>query len=952
MRRLPPPLPILITNLLLWAFLLTHVATGQEATIVIPEGAPPEVRARMMEQMKARGGPPGKPGAKKPDDKPKDGKKKEGEDKKENKDEKKDDSIVKRPDTPRRPPDEKELQALPVNGKLRLQFQGHPWPAMIDWYSRATRRDIQWQELPKDFVNLRTQVPITMEQTGDLLNRLLLAYGYTILDDGVFMQVVKLEGMNPAFVPRVRPQQLATMMPHSFVRTSFQLRRFKADEIVKEFEAMKSEHGKLTPMTAANRIEAIDTVRNLRDIYAAIDEEQSSGIHKPQEFEIKFVRAEIIKTKLEEMLGLAKQQTPLTPQQMQQMQQRRQQQQQNQKGKQPEQKKEEKISIIVNDAKNSVIVKAPPSQMLDIADAIGYLDVRPSSDSLDIKAYTLATRSPQELADMLTESGALSPTAVVRVDKKTKALLVSGTQFDHFRIEELVKRVDGNARRFVSIRLRRYPARQVATTIEKMMGEPKEENNNNRYRYWGYWGRNNDEEDNDSDKFRVAADVENNRLILKCNNAEYDMVISLLEQMGEILSRAPKGFANQVVLDDLEGEDELLRRVQEAFKSLAPNAVVLPQPVEEEEGEEEAEEDTPDPANEASNDAVDVKTVQASAFNTKFVQLEGDASSLLSNPASDRKGGETPPPIFIERDKNGRLVLRSKDPVALEQFEELMRSMAPRRQDWVPFRMKHVTATWMKSQLEDFFDESDESSTNMYIWDYWGGDEKEEEPPGLGDERKMRFISDGDLTLVVRNASAKQLATIRKLIALYDVVEPPNEQNARFKEMIPIRHSKARTIETALKEAFRDLLSNNDKAFANQNKGGDERDGGSSRRFGPWSIHEGDTGIGSEGNFKGRLSFGVDESTNILIVTATGKNLLEIVVEMVKELDKAAVPSDDTRVYSMPASLNSVAVRETLARMFGPEGPQVNGKEAEEEGEEGEKPEENGRGPRGERRGG
>ena len=151
------------------------------------------------------------------------------------------------------------------------------------------------------------------------------------------------------------------------------------------------------------------------------------------------------------------------------------------------------------------------------------------------------------------------------------------------------------------------------------------------------------------------------------------------------------------------------------------------------------------------------------------------------------------------------------------------------------------------------------------------------------------------------------------------MAEPPNENSARYKKIIQIKYSKAKTIETALKEVFRDLLSSNDKAFQDQQRGDDDR-GGSRRMFGfgfGFGDDDDDDGLGSGTNFKGKLSFGVDETTNILIVTAQGKRLLETVEEMVDRLDQAAVPSDNTRVESLPPGLSSSSVRSTLAKMFG-----------------------------------
>lgn len=951
--------------------LAEQIKTPDGQTIEIPDGATPEMRREIMKSMmQNRQGERGKsepPSSAKEKSKPK---KKEDDKKKTGDKPSKEDatSVVKKPSEPKKKPDQSELDVMPVDGKIRVNFQGHPWPAMIEWYSRASGREVEWQELPKDYINFRTQRSLSMPEVGNHLNRMLLVHGYTILDDGDFMQIVKTEGLNPSFVPRVRPSQLATMGAFSFARVSFRLTRFKADELVKELEPMKSKHGTLAAMTAANRIEAMDTVGNLRDIYAAIDGEESSGNHAPREFEIKHLRASVVKTKIEEMFKTAKPQ--LTPQQLKQMQQMQQRNQQKPKQPQKPASGETKLSIVVNELRNSIIVKTAPNVMVDIAAAIELLDVELTRDTLDIKAYTLATRSPQEVSEILQESGALSPQAIVRVDKKTKALLVSGSKFDHFKIEELIKRIDGNARRFVSIRLRRYPAAQVATTIESMMGKPKEDKKNNRRRYYySYWDDDEEEED-PGNQFRVSADVENNKLILKCNEAEYEMVIDLLTQMGEVMTRA-KYAANEVVLEGLDAEDDLLRRVQQMFNATSENKVILPPPTDKPLKVSPGQEDVP--PKEVDDDETDTGTagpkvtldwraaartslsrhfidiVPRQPYKTRLAQIQSDGTKATSKAISGSTTAMKPtaPPIVVRYNAQGKLVIQSDDPAALEKFEELLRQMAPPRQDWVHFRLQHVTALWMKLQLQDFFDEEEETNPNPFFFFGFDRNEPDESPAGLGDERKMRFIDDGESTLVVRNASSKQLATIRELIKLYDITDDANAQTARFKKIIQIQHSTARIIETTLKDAFRDLLSSNDKAFANQKGGGD--DDGRGRRMSPFNFSDSTTSALQGTSFKGKISFGVDESTNRLIVTAEGKQLLDIIVDMVDELDVAAIEKDDTRVIAVPASVNSQTLRETLTRMFGADSVQVKPKENQGNGEKpqqnnnGEQPRRNGR---------
>ena len=74
-------------------------------------------------------------------------------------------------------------------------------------------------------------------------------------------------------------------------------------------------------------------------------------------------------------------------------------------------------------------------------------------------------------------------------------------------------------------------------------------------------------------------------------------------------------------------------------------------------------------------------------------------------------------------------------------------------EDFVDFKLKYVSSYWMKLQLIEFFED----------------DNNEESTPA--NQRKLRFIDDGESILVVRNATPQQLATIRRLIGIYDTAE-------------------------------------------------------------------------------------------------------------------------------------------------------------------------------------
>ena len=77
-----------------------------------------------------------------------------------------------------------------------------------------------------------------------------------------------------------------------------------AETAVDELKPMLSPNGKLTPLTETNRLEAMDAVTNLRDIYAVLKEQQSAGQDRSvREFKLKYARAGEVYELLQTLLG-------------------------------------------------------------------------------------------------------------------------------------------------------------------------------------------------------------------------------------------------------------------------------------------------------------------------------------------------------------------------------------------------------------------------------------------------------------------------------------------------------------------------------------------------------------------------------------------------------------------------------------------------------------------------
>jgi len=244
---------LLAGNLAVAAVLLAGSVPGQEMqqivtpdgkTIMVPSTGAPEV----LERMHSGSGPPmatpqpGKPAeqgeAKKDESGEKEKakeEKKEGDQDKEKekekeegkKDEKKAEGApepVKRESAPPEPPNPEELKVRPdEQGKVQFSFVGQKWLDVLQWLALISKMSLDWQELPGDYLNLTTERSYTVPETRDLINRHLLARGYTLLSQGEVLSVVKIEKLDPGMVPRVEPEELAERDPHEYVKVSFPL---------------------------------------------------------------------------------------------------------------------------------------------------------------------------------------------------------------------------------------------------------------------------------------------------------------------------------------------------------------------------------------------------------------------------------------------------------------------------------------------------------------------------------------------------------------------------------------------------------------------------------------------------------------------------------------------------------------------------------------------------------
>ena len=944
-----------------------------------------------------------------------------------------DSQPVKRSATPPEPPNKKEFDVRPdENGMVEFQFRNQAWPDILRWLAETSNLSLDWQELPNDYLNIATQRKQSLEDTRDLINRHLLARGYTMLElDGV-IQVVKTAGVNVSLVPKVPAETLASLPPNRFVRTSFTLGILVAKDVVDEFKPMLSANGALNALGATNRLEAMDTAANLLEIYRVISEEESEDAASDlaREYELKFVRAVEAKEQLLSFLGVETKsssskkknegnspQEMMMRQQQMQMEMQMQMQQANQPG--GAKKAASDIYLVANIRRNSVIAHAPPDKMAIITAFIKRIDV-PNENAANMqrletrmKTYRLSSLDPEQFVRSIAELDALEPTTRLIPDEKNRAILAYASISDHLIISQTIERLDGSARDFEVISLRRLKAEDVAGTIKFLMvgEEKKKDNNRNRFSYYDYFGGGGREENNESnDKFRIGANVHDNQILLWANEAEVEEVTKLLTKLGEITQ--PGSSRTNVRMIDASRSVETkayLNRLKEAWSKVSDNPLILPnesefesekvntleenseavdpklnhsdEPKVKKETPTDSESKSADPisagnSNSIKNDERELISVKmkskglaaklaalstqldsparakATPIDSQQDALErgilssavaqdesparnssrnsslGDNSEFGNEEASQEEHSVATKPITgpkaaknieIRFDEKGNLVLSGDDLDALDRLEEMMQSNRPPHRKYHVFYIEHTKPTWIEMNLKDYFKEEDskKKESNPFMSWYFGFDDDSSKSENasdaqLGKSRKLKFISDSDTrSIVVMGADEQQLKTIESLIKLWDIPQKTNKSKLRYTKLVHVEHSKANSIVDAIKDAYRDLLSTNDKAF--EKKGGAE--GGSESKHDDSSNSVSASG-GMSYNFTGRLSMGIEPLTNSIIVSAEGEDLLKLVTDMIKELDVAAQPSGAVQMIQLGGT-NSAAMEQALKAMVG-----------------------------------
>ncbi len=827
---------------------------------------------------------------------------------------------VERPITPATPPNAAELAVRPdAEGLVSFSFRGQPWPAVLEWLADVSDKSLEWQEAPPGFLDLTTRGKYSVPEVRDLINSVLLARGFTLLENGEMLLVVNVKQLDVSLVPQVSPDELDQRGRHELLRTSFDLERLRADIFVEELKPLLSPYGQVTALDTTNRLDMLDTAGNLRRIRDLIgDEERHSGQKtEVREFRLKHAKAAETLETLKTLLGAKPNggQVALTPEQQQQLvEQLKQMQQKGDAPKMPP--RGDEAYLAMNLRENSILAHAPVDKLAVIAQAIEFLDVPAQKDgdgSLAaglprMQRYELQAIDPEPIVRVLREMGTLDPTARLEIDKENRSIIVHAPLADHVTVRAVIDKLDVGGRTMEMIQLRRANVEYVAHSLEFLLrGADNERPGNTR-------------------RAQYATDRENNRLFLWANEAELADVRRLLVKLGEYGPNGAAAAATQTIpLPPGKQPEEVLRELERLWPTISPHPLEVAPPTAPQPAPKEGAA-APAPVEAVAvvqtsllHDAASGPAAEQLALAVADVTPEAPPVAEPAAPAPfPALDAGAPAPISVTCGPTG-LVVSSDDAVALRRLKQLVGEITSNEASLRVFSLKNANAVEVATLLTNAYAPRTPVAPKPAVTDprfRWTGfdDLQADDEPLPGEEEPeipIRFLGDPlTNTVLVQGANERRLAEIEELIKSYDRVPPADTQPTRKTQIVKIKYASAEEMGKVVKDVFRDLLSPDDPAIL-ANIPPDQR-----------RMPYGYRGAASRDNrpqYKGLLSVGVNEELNTLVLSAPDEVMVQI-TSLIGVLDANALAEQPiAEVRAVKGIVHDPQLRAILNNALDPE---------------------------------
>lgn len=806
------------------------------------------------------------------------------------------------------------------NKTVRLEFQEQEWLPVLQWLADIRKLNLDWQQLPDGKVNLASAKEYRVKDAEDLINMQLLARGFTLLQSGEVLRLAPLKNLDVTLVPRVEADKLAELPRHQFVRVTFPLDWMIAEEAATEFKPLISPYGQLFPMASSNRLEAIDAVVNLRELYRLLTRAEGDEGRRERvaEFRLKHRKAEDVAANVRKLLGIAGKETP-APEATQALldiettRLRSEAIKQIGAAAQPLLVEKTDVQLVVNEKENSILVSGRPDKIELARQAIDAMDkpeppVETSWETLNrVKIYQVEGFDPTTISRLLAtlqQRGNIRKETQIQYEAAYNRLVVVASPEDHLTIAKIIENFRTERRRAEVLPLEQVDAAYATKAIQLVLKNPSRPASAPGPASEG--------------SFQIEADTTHNRLLLWATPEESAEVRQFLGRLGETFTGETATSKMHVVRLHGAKSADILARLKRAWDEIGNAPMIIegtqpespaaiapappepapttppPRPV-----------DPPTPASNSEEKPQPPSARSASRVSARLVaQLQPavepaatpQPSATPQPPAAEpvptasaappAKADEASPVRVITDQSSDEMIILSRDPLAAEAAKKLVEQIVPDVPDVEVITLKYAQAAQVKFQLDAMLLPtltSDYSALN---------------PP----RKPISIEADSRVNrLIIQHATPQQMELIKEIIPTLDQPTQQDDQLVRQQRIYRAQRKKASEIVLVLKEVYRDLLSTNDKVF----------DARVSNK--PFGYNQAMAASSKSPEYQGLLSVGADEAGNIVVISAPAY-LMDEVMSLVEQIDETG--AGESMVVVPVSRAAKVKLGEALGRLL------------------------------------
>jgi len=830
----------------------------------------------------------------------------------------------------------------PTDVELVFNFSGAEWREVIQWIADEAGLSLQADRYPKGTVNyVDNSRTYRLGEAMDEINRLLLDRGFSLVRRGRQLILIDQESDNAAsliseLAELVIAEELDKRANSDIVRCVFALGSLSADAAKVEIGQLIGPAGKVIVLESAKQVVVTETVSRLKAIRSLLAN-ASAASSDVTEIVLKYRVAD-------ELLEIAR---PLI-------------------GLESGANSSDKIRIatgLYGDrlyATGEAATRALLERIIERADTPLQMNNSETGESQSLpklETYIVSTVAPSTVIDVLQTLLAGLPDTRLTIDPQAGGIIAYARPETHLMIQQTIDKLEGRGSTFEIIQLRRLEPSQALATINKFFGAT---------------------DGSKKDVPTIDGDPATGRLWVRGTTEQIAMVRNLIEklegsdslgEMGDRIRVLPyTGRTAQETVEQLQdlwqvmGKKNKIRMVTPSAGGGSASRNTFPQrrvggmidpaggavmpdamptadriddgPFPDEARRRNASPALPDPNELTLISDTTVAPAESLVSAGETAEIAVEAATLPAEKKPDGTGD-----IVITMTPGG-MVIASDDPLALSDFEQMMRMLS----DQTSMAGAEPTVFWLK------YTKAPEAAD--LITKVLGGDTGSSGGGGGGLAGSMlgelgggmlggllgiggasgggsttssiltttgsvSIVADGRLNALIVQANAVDMQTIEMILEVIDREESPEDVRTTSKpQLIPVIYQSATDVANIVKAVY---------AERSGEQGGGR--GGQQPQMSPQdlinAIRGGGGGRGGRGGGNEQATkpapviIAVDTRSNSLIVTAPPQDV-EDIRELVAAIDAGGMQSEETvEIVSLKGTVKAEVVQQALDSILG-----------------------------------